>query len=247
MIAQELGFAFLSQRLDNWVSYYFHNLNTFSMFWIYTDHKILYLITAVAMSGVIVGFWKNRKFERISPWLLSMLFIFATVPFMGATRMNTQAFVTVYYAFILGCVASLIITPSDEVGEYIEPELSEEELEKMEEMAEAADEGIPDEEIPDNVIPYEPEPEPEPVKEPAPKPKQKSGPRYVPEGMVLPEDDDDVDLTPRMKMPTFDKVGLGSETGKLKVRSRDEAKEPSPEPKDDFDIAFTDGDDFDIK
>ncbi|MBP3274990.1 MAG: hypothetical protein J6L93_08320 [Butyrivibrio sp.] len=295
MIAQEAGFAYLPERLDNWASYYFHNLNTFSMFWIYTDHKILYLITAVAMSGVIVGFWKNRKFERISPWLLSMLFIFATVPFMGATRMNTQAFVTVYYAFILGCVASLIITPSDEEGEYVAPELSEEALEKMEEMAEAADEEIPDEETPDkeqvdesaddnrmdevsaseektvddsnfttasvtpeedvhavtpdNVIPYEPEPEPEPepVKEPAPEPKQKSEPRYVPEGMVLPEDDDDVDLTPRMKMPTFDTVGLGSESGKLKVKSKEKHKEPSPEPKDDFDIAFTDGDDFDIK
>ena len=65
--------------------------------------------------------------------------------------------------------------------------------------------------------------------------------------MVLPEDDDDVDLTPRMKMPTFDKVGLGSESGKLKVKSKEEHKEPSLEPKDDFDIAFTDGDDFDIK
>lgn len=303
MIAQELGFAFLSQRLDNWASYYFHNLNTFSMFWIYTDYKILYLITAVAMSGVIVGFWKNRKFERVSPWLLSMLFIFATVPFMGATRMNTQAFVTVYYAFILGCVASLIITPSDEAGEYAAPELSEEDLEKMEEMVEAADEEIQDDEMPaneqadestdddhmdevsaseeksvddenfttalvtpeedvhavtpDKVIPYEPEPEPvkepapepepEPVKEPVKEPEQKRGPRFVPEGMVLPEDDDDVDLTPRMKMPTFDKVGIGSESGKLKVRSRDEHKEPVPEPKDDFDIAFTDGDDFDIK
>ncbi|MBP3784311.1 MAG: hypothetical protein J6I68_13790 [Butyrivibrio sp.] len=297
MIAQEAGFAFFPERLDNWASYYFHNLNTFSMFWIYTDHKILYLITAVAMSGVIVGFWKNRKFERVSPWLLSMLFIFATVPFMGATRMNTQAFVTVYYAFILGCVASLIITPSDEEGEYAIPELSEDELEKMEEMAEAADEEIPDEELPneelpgeelsveetpateqadenfttatitpeedvhavtpDNVIPYEPEPEPEPEKEPAPEqktepeaalePQKDRGPRYVPEGMVLPEDDDDVDLTPRMKMPTFDKVGLGSRSGKLKVKSNKEHKEPSPEPKDDFDIAFTDGDDFDIK
>ena len=103
----------------------------------------------------------------------------------------------------------------------------------------------------------EPEPEPEPEKEPAPEqktepeaalePQKDRGPRYVPEGMVLPEDDDDVDLTPRMKMPTFDKVGLGSRSGKLKVKSNKEHKEPSPEPKDDFDIAFTDGDDFDIK
>ena len=114
----------------------------------------------------------------------------------------------------------------------------------MEEMAEAADEEITeDEETPEN----KEIPEPEPVKEPAPEPKKEHTPRYVPEGMVLPEDDEDVDLTPRMKMPTFDKVGLGSETGKLKVKSRDEHTESVPEPKDDFDIAFTDGDDFDIK
>ena len=89
MLAQEAGLAVLNDRLANWASYYFHNLNVVSMFWTYTDHKLLYLITAVAMSGVLFGFWKNRKVEKISPWLLSMLFIFATVPFMGATRMNT--------------------------------------------------------------------------------------------------------------------------------------------------------------
>jgi len=264
MIAQEAGFAMLPERLDNWASYYFHNLNTFSMFWIYTDHKILYLITAVAMSGVIVGFWKNRNFERVSPWLLSMLFIFATVPFMGATRMNTQAFVTVYYAFILGCVASLIITPSDEEGEYVAPELSDDELVKMEEMAEAAEEDVqavepepeptPEPEPEPAPVPEpepeptpEPEPEPEPATEPAPEPKRVKEPRFVPEGMVLPEDDEDVDLTPRMKMPAFDKVSDLGENGKLKVKSKQEKQAKAPEPKDDFDIAFTDGDDFDIK
>jgi len=254
MIAQEAGFAMLLERLDNWASYYFHNLNTFSMFWIYTDHKILYLITAVAMSGVIVGFWKNRNFERVSPWLLSMLFIFATVPFMGATRMNTQAFVTVYYAFILGCVASLIITPSDEEGEYVAPELSDDELVKMEEMAEAAEEdvqAVEQEPEPETAPESEPTPEPEPVTEPAPEPapepKRVKEPRFVPEGMVLPEDDEDVDLTPRMKMPAFDKVSDLGENGKLKVKSKHEKQAKAPEPKDDFDIAFTDGDDFDIK
>ncbi|RKM56016.1 hypothetical protein D6855_15410 [Butyrivibrio sp. CB08] len=271
MIAQEKGFMMMDVQLSNWASYYFHNLNTFSMFWIYTDHKILYLITAIAMSGVIVGFWKNRIFERVSPWLLSMLFIFATVPFMGATRMNTQAFVTVYYAYILGCVASLIITPADEEGEFVAPALTDEELEKMEQMSEAADEELPEEaeepaeepaaeepSVPENfttaeietteevhvvkpepVIPYEPEPVPEPEV-----PRQ----RFIPEGMVLPEDDEDVDLTPRMKMPEFTgKISLdGGE--KLKVKAKEEpAPEPVPEPADDFDIAFTEGDDFDIK
>jgi hypothetical protein len=278
MIIQEQGMDMIGERLNNWASYYFHNLNTFSMFWIYTDHKILYLITAVAMSGVIVGFWKNRKFERVSPWLLSMLFIFATVPFMGATRMNTQAFVTVYYAFILGCVASLIITPSEEIGEYVAPELSREDLEKMEQMSKAPDELSDDSEsqesetqttsgisdvvtpetesedknfttaeveteedveavVPDQDVPYEPEPEPEPRQ------------RFVPEGMVLPEDDEDADLTPRMKMPAFSgAIGLMAAGEKLKVMSKESEPEPEPvpEPKDDFDIEFTAGDDFDI-
>ncbi len=280
MIAQEKGFMMMDVQLSNWASYYFHNLNTFSMFWIYTDHKILYLITAIAMSGVIMGFWKNRIFERVSPWLLSMLFIFATVPFMGATSMNTQAFVTVYYAYILGCVASLIITPADEAGEYVAPELTEDELEKMEQMSEAADEELseenesepePEAEKTEEVRVVKPEPvqeskpepevqepepepaavEPKPEPEPAavePKPEPEPRQRFIPEGMVLPEDDEDVDLTPRMKMPEFTgKISLdGSE--KLKVKAKEEpAPESVPEPADDFDIAFTEGDDFDIK
>ncbi len=126
MLAQEAGFMMIDVRFSNWASYYFHNLNTFSMFWTYTDHKTIYLATVIAMSGVIVGFWKNRKVEKISPWLLAMIFIFATVPFMGATRMNTQVFVTVYYAFILGCVASLITLPYDEGGdEFAEAEVKD--------------------------------------------------------------------------------------------------------------------------
>jgi hypothetical protein len=114
MIAQEQGFMMAYSTLAKWSGFYFHNLNTFSMFWIYTDYKVVYLVTAIVMSGVIVGFWRNRNFENISPWMVSMLLIFATVPFMGATRMNTQVFVSVYYAFILACVADLITTPSYE-------------------------------------------------------------------------------------------------------------------------------------
>ncbi len=114
MIIQESGIGMMGSTLVKWRSYYFHNMNTFSTFWTYTDYKMIYLVTVVVMSGVIVGFWKNKKIENVSPWLLSMLFIFATVPCMGPTRMNTQVFVTVYYAFILACVASLITLSSND-------------------------------------------------------------------------------------------------------------------------------------
>jgi hypothetical protein len=355
MIAQEQGTMMAHATLSKWASFYFHNLNTFSMFWTYTDHKIIYLLTAIGMSGVIIGFWKNRKVENISPWLLSMLFIFATVPFMGATRMNTQVFVTVYYAFILACVADLITTPANESGEdameaieeieaddrgdsaadgkelsedeeavdesrivrpeVVTPEVAEqeeteqeaepeeaepeetqenvdeetaEEETKVTEFAEYYDEEDQDEpskEIPEEKVDvaeeapeslveesseteektaeftdyYDEEDDAATVAEeskpatedeiasPAPK-KPAPGPRFVPEGMVLPEDDDDADLTPRMKMPEFRApIGADGKAEKLKVKSfTNDTKETAKPPADDFDIQFKPGDDFDI-
>ena len=365
------------------------------MFWTYTDHKVIYLVTAVAMSGVMVGFWKNRNFEKISPWLVSMLLIFATVPFMGATRMNTQVFVTVYYAFILACVADLITTHADETADEVlsaaaasgseevsgtevkendpepkvitpenaapEPEpwqkLAEPEQAETDEAAEpetmdfeqtsesdtAAEEREPafdadswqkpeevyelvnepvDEPAFDTDSWQKPEEEHKPVDEPAfvadswdkseeepesvqepenetypwdkhedrtesaqetanetypwdksedktepaketdhetypwdkseeeHEPAHESDrPRFVPEGMVLPEDDEDADLTPRMRMPQLSApVGPDGKAVKLKVGGnsqllrRDDRKEDKPRD----DIEFRPGDDFDI-
>jgi hypothetical protein len=81
---------------------------------------------------------------------------------------------------------------------------------------------------------------------PMPAPK-KSEPRFVPEGMVLPEDDDDVDLTPRMKMPEFKApLGANGKAEKLKVKSVTKDDNKTTKPADDFDIQFKPGDDFDI-
>lgn len=405
MFCQEQGVIMANIRLANWASYYFHNLNTFSMFWAYTDYKIVYLITVIVMSGVIVGFWKNRHIEKISPWLLSMLFIFATVPFMGPTRMNTQVFVTVYYAFILGCVASLITLPADEgdenkirysatpetgattdgVASVLIPDyefeaddedeasaqsetevkeldqtetVSEEAAEEATENEEASEAGevmeddqpeedateeAIDEEVPleaspqdenesvetpaqeeeystesssdtasetaapesdqtyeseaeeaseseseeeyendvDSETTYEPEEsvsedgptddtEPETTHNPDEAPAWAPRKRYVPEGMVLPEDDEDMDQTPRMKMPSF--TGTISLTATAKAVSEIIQKEAQQKddtapsetdydynkygfskndtPKrfstDDFDVDLRPGDDFDI-
>ncbi len=251
MIIQEAGPAYTSKSLAGWGTYYFHNLNTFRMFWTYTDHKIIYLITVVAMSGVIIGFWKNRNFEKISPWLVSMLLIFATVPFMGATRMNTQVFVTVYYAFILGCVASLITLPADETTQEPAKETGEEEM-LAEHLAES-----------DGTLTFE---EKKMIRDSINQavsrladtkdvddiyiiPKE----RFVPEGMVLPEDDEDTDLTPRMKMPELrNNFGLDGKPEKLKLKRKinepkqEEKLEIISSPNDDFDLKLKPGDDFDI-
>ncbi|MCR5404430.1 MAG: hypothetical protein K6E91_11530 [Butyrivibrio sp.] len=123
LLSQEAGAHMLGARLQHWIEYFFYNTNTFSTFWTYTDYKILYLLTVIGMSGVIAGYWKNRNIEKISPWLLSMLLVFATVPFMGPTIMNSQVIVTIYYSFILACVASLITLRADET-EDVRPELT---------------------------------------------------------------------------------------------------------------------------
>ena len=202
------------------------------------------------------------------------------------------------YAGLCHSVVSLIALPADEEeAEYIEEpvvesaeEKTEEELKKLAEDAEEASEKELEEEIqqsspeaeqvatevtdPD----YEFEDEPEEVKKTAasePKmeePKQSGGKgRFVPEGMVLPEDDEDVDLTPRMKIPEFTGTISLAETArqvneKLKVQEKKEVKKvedkkgevqkteerknkasaASKPRKDDFDIAIKPGDDFDI-
>jgi hypothetical protein len=197
---------------------------------------------------------------------------------MGATRMNTQTFVTVYYAFILACVASLIALPADEEdAEYkaepeveVSPEAEQGDAEVTEPDYEFEDE--PEEEEPKKEEPVKEEvKKEEPVKEESEKeepvkeePKKEEVPdaeepkgHFVPEGMVLPEDDEDVDLTPRMKIPEFTGTISLAETArqvneKLKEKEKKaaERKEKAASAKisrkDDFDIDLKPGDDFDI-
>ena len=238
MIIQELGPENTLNTLVKWATYYFKNLNTFSLFMIYTDYKIIYLVTVIAMSGVIIGFWKNRKIDRVSPWLLSMLIIYVTVPFMGATQMNSQIMVTIFYGFVLACVVSLItVSPEDDGLIVIE---DEENIEQEETQAEAAEESADDadegkeeiEDIAKEIVNKK-------VSEVITKEKEvKEEQRFVPEGMVLPmETEADLgerDEAPRMKMPKFE--------GTISI----DRKEIEQALKDDFDIPLKPGDDFDF-
>ena len=254
MIAQEAGFAHMGAVLGNWSDYYFRNLNTFSMFWTYTNYKLLYLITFIVMSGVFVGYFRNKNFGRISPWLLATIIVFVATPFFGATRMNDQNVVTVFFAFVLACVVSLItLTRQEDVfGEDIEDKDEDEEDPTVDEELRAF---IGDEDA--EYVPL--------------KKNALQSPRYVPEGMVLPtgaEDEMDVD-TSRMKMPKFEgKIGLDRKTSEHKITVKPENKPESENKerkvvfrkrteyktahvekenkKDDFDLPFNSGDDFDL-
>ncbi|ADL33953.1 hypothetical protein bpr_I1214 [Butyrivibrio proteoclasticus B316] len=251
MITQEAGFAHMGAVLGNWSDYYFRNLNTFSMFWTYTNYKLLYLITFIVMSGVLVGYFRNKNFGRISPWLLATILVFVATPFFGATRMNDQNVVTVFFAFVLACVVSLITLTRQE-------QIFDEDIEEDDE-----DDSV-DEEL--RTIIGDEDAEYVPLEK-----KALQGPRYVPEGMVLPtgsEDEMDVDAS-KMKMPKFEgKIGLDRKSSEHKITVKPEIKtEPEHKErkvvfrkrteyktahvekenkKDDFDLPFKNGDDFDL-
>ncbi len=265
MIAQEAGIMQMDVVLANWAGYYFHNLNTFTVFWTYTSYKIEYLITFIAMSGVLVGHFRNRNFGRVSPWLLSTILVFMATPFFGATRMNDPIVVTVFFAFVLGGVFSLItlnrvekahkIVPDEEKSELqikaesmvtgttvIEPE-SDEAYDEADTALDKKIEALANEE--NNVI----EDKNDVIEE--------EKPRFVPEGMVLPtgsEDEMDVD-TSRMRMPKFEgtialdrKGASNKKENKVVFRKRTDYKTAHVErAKDDFDLPLKEGDDFDIK
>lgn len=253
MILQEGGFSNFGSCLTNWSAYFFKNTNTFNTFWTYTNYKLIYVVTFVAMTGVLVGFWNNRFFERVSPFLLSTVLVFLVEPFFGATRMNDERVLTIYFAIVLGCLASLIVTDKDEGNTAIFAEISDvEEVEKISETEPKVTVVRP--EIPTKAFePKEPEKNKdiaeakatmqtaetnkvkaaETTKEQA---KRDTG-HFVPEGMVLPEgaeEEMDVEKS-KMKMPKFEgKLSLNRPVKKAEVK------------KDDFDIAFKPGDDFDI-
>ncbi len=302
MIAQEGGIDQFTAVLQKWGQYYFHNLNIFSVFWTYTGYKIVYLVTFIAMSGVLVGFFRNRNFGRVSPWLLSTILVFIATPFFGATRMNDQNVVTVFFAFVLACVVSLItLTRQEEVFDRADEEAVEGAEAESEENAEGSENSdktpavnpmstgttviTPDEgyarksydDVPEKTLERgkkeettveekkaevvsetvtevkETKPEPEKatveVSKPATEEKEPAPekPRFVPEGMVLPtgsEDEMDVD-TSRMKMPQF--KGKISLDRKEKAAKKEYVPQKKSKKKDDFDIPFKAGDDFDLK
>ena len=270
MILQEGGISSFDVVLSKWGSYFFHNLNTFNTFWTYTNYKIIYLVTFVCMLGVMVGYWRNRYFERVSPWLLSTIIIFFITPFFGATRMNDERVLTFYFAFVLGCVVSLIVTDKKEESMVTYAEISDVDKEEQEirEIAEYdsekrvvkpetsgkdkfEDNNLESESLEENhieknnieannIIKNNVTPENH-VNAEKKETANTEKIRFVPEGMVLPtgsEDEMDTDKA-KMRMPKFEGK-LSLDRPEKKVHKQEKIK------KDDFDIPFREGDDFDI-
>ncbi len=290
MILQEGGIEYFDAVLVQWANYFFKNINTFSTFWTYTNYKPVYLATFIVMSGIFVGFWKNRIFERVTPFLLSTMLVFFATPFFGATMMNSQIMLSIYFAFVLASVASLIVTnqnegmpvavtkdateSASEEKESSDEKVSSEEKESSEDVSASADIKEENAENKENEKELATEEEKNSAIAEVVKPSRKEkapaitepekivdnkdidntsvalgnyANRYVPEGMVLPEgSEEEMDISAsRMKMPAFEgKISL--ERKEKPIEKTKKKIEKAPAKKDDFDIAFTPGDDFDF-
>jgi cytoskeletal protein RodZ len=156
---------------------------------------------------------------------------------MGPTMLSGQQVVTLFYAVVTGGGIAAMITPVkketyENLFENESVQAAGQNEETVNEKTENTESGNTENEM------------------------QKAAPvRYVPEGMVLPtgEEDVDEDAAPRMKMPEYreaEPISLNRQ-GKMAAEntevenSKPEEQHPAPE-EQDFDLPFKPGDDFDV-
>lgn len=232
MIIQEEGLDRMDAVLMKWSAYYFHNMNTFSMFWTYTNYKIVYLIILLMMSGVMIGYFRNKRFENVTPLLLSTMIVFFGTPFFGATRMNEQIVVTIFFGFVLACVISLIATNSSDKEAVEEFEYStlpvetgiREVVNPSENTEEVAEEVAPEGDANEEDAPSEDEPSEDAPLEETPSEDNPSEDDYL-------DDDyeDEPEEEPEIKIEEEIEESTGAESEK---KSEDEPQEESKSQED---------------
>ncbi len=241
MTGQQAGWQRLQETFLTWVRVYFENVNTIDLFSIYSQYRLIDLITAIVMFLGCMGFIREKKRERIVPWMLMLLLLTVCTPFMGPTMLGGQQMVTLFYAVVTGGGIAAMITPvkNEKYGDLFEDEEIKDttEAEEVKEMTEMED--------------NEQEQPAEKTEVP-----QTAPVRYVPEGMVLPmgEEDVDEDAAPRMKMPEYreaEPISLNrpakavAEQTDSDVRQEVQLQHSVPE-KQDFDLPMKPDDDFDV-
>ncbi|MCH4193046.1 MAG: glycosyltransferase family 39 protein [Butyrivibrio sp.] len=237
MIGQQAGWQSIQMTFQNWIHVYFENVNTIDFFSIYTQYRMIYLLTVITMFLGCIGFMREKKRERTAPWMLLLLLVTVCTPFMGPTMLSGQQVVTLFYAVVTGGGIAAMITPVkketyENLFENESVQAAGQNEETVNEKTENTESGNTENEM------------------------QKAAPvRYVPEGMVLPtgEEDVDEDAAPRMKMPEYreaEPISLNRQ-GKMAAEntevenSKPEEQHPAPE-EQDFDLPFKPGDDFDV-
>ena len=240
MLIQQGGISRFADSYNAWHVQYFKSLSTLALFTFYNDYKYMYLVTMILMGIVSIAFYRGGRKERVSPWLMLTVLTAFIIPFLGSTRLNCQFVVTLFYGIAISAGVSCItfkgvdmMTEEENatnLEEFVEQESIEQKSIEQENSEQESTECAEHKEI---VVP-----EVQTPKEPKV--------RYVPEGMVVPEgqeDEEDFTYPSKMKMPEF------KDSAPIALNRPAKAKEDATSEKKkkyDFAIETKDGDDFAI-
>ncbi len=138
MLIQYAGISHVVMAFDVWFKTYLYNLDTISLYTVYSQYKTYYLGTFILMITAAAGFWKWRKYQCTTPWLLMSILVTVLIPFFGPTLLNSEEVQTLFYAIDIGCGISCIffdpiakegVRAGEEAAEEITEELIEDKVE----------------------------------------------------------------------------------------------------------------------
>ena len=134
MLIQYDGISHVVMAFDVWFKTYLYNLDTISLYTVYSQYKTYYLGTFILMITAAAGFWKWRKYQCTTPWLLMSILVTVLIPFFGPTLLNSEEVQTLFYAIDIGCGISCIFfdpiaKEGVRTGEEAEEEITEELIE----------------------------------------------------------------------------------------------------------------------
>ncbi len=131
MLIQYAGIGNIAMAFEVWLKTYLYNLDTISLYTVYSQYKTYYLGTFILMITAAAGFWKWRKYQCTTPWLLMSIFITVLIPFFGPTLLNSEEVQTMFYAIAIGCgISCIFFDPIAKEGVRVSEEVSVNESEE---------------------------------------------------------------------------------------------------------------------
>ena len=253
MLLQQGGIAGLADSYNAWHVQYFKSLSTLALFTFYNDYKYMYLVTMILMGIASIAFYRGGRKERVTPWLMLTVLMAFIIPFLGSTRLNCQFVVTLFYGIAISAGVSCITFKGVDMMTEEENATNQEEIVEQESLdskeiveQESSDskeavarKSFDSKEIRGTGTMRE-------IVVPETRVPKEQKVRYVPEGMVVPEgqeDEEDFTYPSKMKMPEF------KDSAPIALNRPAKAKEDAASEKKkkyDFAIETKDGDDFAI-
>ncbi|MBR4528850.1 MAG: hypothetical protein IKO80_01095 [Lachnospiraceae bacterium] len=105
------GLSELRWTFGYYMENYFRNTNTVLIFHLPVDVYPVYIVLVTTMAFIIVTFWRDRRTDRTSLWLVFFLVSALIVPLFGATKLNSQELLCFGYATVIAISIACVAAP----------------------------------------------------------------------------------------------------------------------------------------